>query len=173
MRNPVNTGKSTHKIHFPLRSLTGPRAATRGDGICSFFSAVRRTNQEAPPLLSGFFGRRLAPPSGAAELAALKQSSPSLLGRLASSRPDKGGASEPRHGCLGHAELDASVRSYRAPTRYPGILVYVIPHRDAESREYKQGIEPIDINNEILEKNKYCYCLMVANYYFCCTSGLE
>ena len=91
MRNPVNTGKSTHKIHFPLRSLTGPRAATRGDGICSFFSAVRRTNQEAPPLLSGFFGRRLAPASGAAELAALRQSSPSLLGRLASSRPDKGG----------------------------------------------------------------------------------
>ena len=91
MRNPVNTGKSTHKIHFPLRSLTGPRAATRGDGICSFFSAARRTNQEAPPLLSGFVGRRLAPSSGAAELAALRQSSPSLLGRLASSRPDKGG----------------------------------------------------------------------------------
>ena len=60
-------------------------------GRCSFFSAARRTNQEAPPLLSGFVARRLAPPSGAAELAALRHSSPSCLGRLASSRPDKGG----------------------------------------------------------------------------------
>ena len=43
----------------------------RGDTICcSFFSTARRTNQEAPPLLSGFIVRRLAPPSGAVELAA-------------------------------------------------------------------------------------------------------
>ena len=63
----------------------------RGDTVCSFFSTARRTNQEAPPLLSGFFARRLSPPSGAAELAVLKQSSPFFLGRLASSRPDKGG----------------------------------------------------------------------------------
>ena len=63
----------------------------RGDPVCSFFSTARRTNQEAPPLLSGFFARRLSPPSGAAELAVLKQSSPFFLGRLASSRPDKGG----------------------------------------------------------------------------------
>ena len=45
-------------------------------GRCSFFSAARRTNQEAPPRLSGFVARRLAPPSGAAELAALRHSSP-------------------------------------------------------------------------------------------------
>ena len=31
----------------------------RGDTKCSFFSAARRTNQEAPPLLSGRGGRRL------------------------------------------------------------------------------------------------------------------
>ena len=110
MRNPGIPAKAgTRKRHF-----TGPRIKVRGDGVCSFFSAVRRTNQEAPPLLSGFFGRRQAPPSGAAELAALKQSSPSLLGRQASSRPDKGGASVPRRSRLGHAVLDASVRSYRA-----------------------------------------------------------
>ena len=84
MRNPEIPAKAgTRKRHF-----TGPRIEC---GVCSFFSAARRTNQEAPPLLSGFVGRRLAPSSGAAELAALRQSSPSLLGRLASSRPDKGG----------------------------------------------------------------------------------
>ena len=88
--------------------------------LCSFFSIARRTNQEAPPLLSGFLARRLASPSGAAELAALKQSSPVFLGRLASSRPDKGGlvlcdptlaALHKRHFTgprrLGHSALDA------------------------------------------------------------------
>ena len=74
------------------------RAKYRGGGeaggvVCSFFSTARRTNQEAPPLLSGFFARSLLPPSGAAELAALKQSSPCFLRRLAPSRPDKGGVS--------------------------------------------------------------------------------
>ena len=59
--------------------------------ICSFFSAARRTNQEAPPLLSGLLARPLLPPSGAAELASLRQSSPGFLCRQASSRPDKGG----------------------------------------------------------------------------------
>ena len=81
------------------------RIGVRGDTLCSFFSTARRTNQEAPPLLSGFIVRRLAPPSGAAELAALRQSSPSYLGRLASSRPDKGGGyhrdgKEARHSAL-------------------------------------------------------------------------
>ena len=79
-------------------------------GRCSFFSAARRTNQEAPPLLSGFVARRLVPPSGAAELAALRHSSPLCLGRLASSRPDKGGG----------GTLHASFRSFRATMRYPG-----------------------------------------------------
>ena len=58
--------------------------------ICSFFSAARRTNKEAPPLLSGLFARPLLPPSGAAELASLRQSSPGFLRRQAPSRPDKG-----------------------------------------------------------------------------------
>ena len=62
-----------------------------GKGICSFFSTARRTNQEAPPLLSGCFARPLLPPSGAAELASLRQSSPLFFRRQASSRPDKGG----------------------------------------------------------------------------------
>ena len=66
---------------------------SRSDGgvVCSFFSAARRTNQEAPPLLSGLFARSLLPPSGAAELASLRQSSPCFLRRQAPSRPDKGG----------------------------------------------------------------------------------
>ena len=64
---------------------------TQRISICSFFSAARRTNQEAPPLLSGLFARSLLPPSGAAELASLRQSSPYILRRQAPSRPDKGG----------------------------------------------------------------------------------
>ena len=124
-RNPEIPAKAgTRKRHF-----TGPRIEC---GVCSFFSAARRTNQEAPPLLSGFVGRRLAPSSGAAELAALKQSSPSLLGRLASSRPDKGGASVPRCSRLGHTSFGGEVVSYRAP----GIPVHVLPRCDAVSREF-------------------------------------
>ena len=72
-------------------SLAGPRIVVRGDPVCSFFSAARRTNQEVPPLLSGIFVRSLLPPSGAAELASLRQSSPRFLRRQAPSRPDKGG----------------------------------------------------------------------------------
>ena len=116
-----NTGKgNTHKRHF-----SGPRIVVRGDPVCSFFSTARRTNQEAPPLLSGFFARSLSPPSGAAELAVLKQSSPFFLGRLASSRPDKGGVCSalslcgltgPRHHVI--PRYDAVSRNTRA----------VIPH---------------------------------------------
>ena len=77
---------------IPTRAtFLSPCIRARGDPACSFFSTARRTNQEVPPLLSGFVARRLSPPSGAAELAALKQSSPFFLGRLVSSRPDKGG----------------------------------------------------------------------------------
>ena len=124
---PAKAG--TRKRHF-----TGPRIEC---GVCSFFSAARRTNQEAPPLLSGFVGRRLAPSSGAAELAALRQSSPSLLGRLASSRPDKGGVYRydaeawayctwrgvdviPRPRRCHTAPQEYPFMSYRAATRYPG-----------------------------------------------------
>ena len=114
-------------------SLAGPRIVVRGDPVCSFFSAARRTNQEVPPLLSGILARSLSPPSGAAELAVLKQSSPFFLGRLASSRPDKGGVCFvlAAHCALcgyGHSALSwsycAATRcstSYRALTRYPGI----------------------------------------------------
>ena len=105
-----NTGKITCKIHFPLRPRAGPHIEVRGDTICSFFSTARRTNQEVPPLLSGFVARRLAPPSGAVELATLKHSSPSFLGRLASSRPDKGGV---------------LLRAHSSPAPY---VAAVIPH---------------------------------------------
>ena len=47
--------------------------------ICSFFSAARRTNQEAPPQLSGFWLVATVAVGGAAELAPLKQSSPFSL----------------------------------------------------------------------------------------------
>ena len=148
MRNPVNTGKSTHKIHFPLRSLTGPRAATRGDGICSFFSAARRTNQEAPPLLSGYLARRLAPPSGAAELAALKQSSPLFLNRLASSRPDKGGGIATLHRkCPGHfavryPKIYRPISSFRATTRNPEIPGHGITQDARAMRHYSTLCHP-------------------------------
>ena len=110
----------------PACSLWTPHRV-RGDTTCSFFSAARRTNQKAPPLLSGYLARRLAPPSGAAELAALKQSSPSLLGRLASSRPDKGGGIATLHRkCPGHfavryPKIYRPISSFRATTRNPGI----------------------------------------------------
>ena len=123
----------------------------RGDTICSFFSAARRTNQEAPPLLSGFIDRRLAPPSGAAELAALRQSSPSCRGRLASSRPDKGGGITALHReysghiatrasriyrRLCHSALDAVVRSFRAATRNPEIPGHGITQDARTVRHY-------------------------------------
>ena len=137
-RYPEISGLAFYPVSFSAYTFyraAGPRIGVRGDGFvsyraatwrlshsaqrrgiqgipgrCSFFSAARRTNQEAPPLLSGFVARRLVPPSGAAELAALRQSSPLCLGRLASSRPDKGG----------RGTLHASFRSFRATMRYPG-----------------------------------------------------
>ena len=128
----------------------------RGDPVCSFFSTARRTNQEAPPLLSGFFARRLSPPSGAAELAVLKQSLPFFLGRLASSRPDKGGVCSalslcgltgPRH--LVILRCDAVSRNIVCgscplrPLSGPRIAVrgdhHVIPRYDAVSRNTGKG----------------------------------
>ena len=64
---------------------------------------------------------------GAAELAALRQSSPSLLGRLASSRPDKGGGIATLHRkCPGHfavryPKIYRPISSFRAATRNPEI----------------------------------------------------
>ena len=88
------TGKEAHLNSSSVFCEAKYRGGGEAGGVvCSFFSTARRTNQEAPPLLSGFFARSLLPPSGAAELAALKQSSPCFLRRQAPSRPDKGGVS--------------------------------------------------------------------------------
>ncbi len=110
--------------------------------LCSFFSAARRTNQEAPPLLSGYLARRLAPPSGAAELAALKQSSPLFLNRLASSLPDKGGGIATLHRkCPGHfavryPKIYRPISSFRATTRNPEILGHGITQDARAVRHY-------------------------------------
>ena len=59
--------------------------------ICSFFSAARRTNQEAPPLLSGFWVRRYGRRRGLRN--SLRSDSPRPFSSvfLATSPPDKGG----------------------------------------------------------------------------------
>ena len=59
--------------------------------ICSFFSTARRTNQEAPPLLSGFWVRRYGRRRGLRN--SLRSDSPSPFSSvfLATSPPDKGG----------------------------------------------------------------------------------
>ncbi len=58
MRNPeIPAGALAKYIPFTSPFWTPHRV--RGDTKCSFFSAARRTNQEAPPLLSGRGGRRL------------------------------------------------------------------------------------------------------------------
>ena len=59
--------------------------------ICSFFSTARRTNQEAPPLLSGFWVRRRSRRRGLRN--SLRSDSPRPFSSvsLASSPPDKGG----------------------------------------------------------------------------------
>ena len=59
--------------------------------ICSFFSAARRTNQEAPPRLSGFWVRRYGRRRGLRN--SLRSDSPSPFSSvfLATSPPDKGG----------------------------------------------------------------------------------
>ena len=117
----------THEPCVPTPPTATSRSWTphrvRVTRLCSFFSAARRTNQEAPPLLSGYLARRLAPPSGAAELAALKQSSPLFLNRLA----DKGGGIATLHRkCPGHfavryPKIYRPISSFRAATRNPGV----------------------------------------------------
>ena len=59
--------------------------------ICSFFSTARRTNQEAPPLLSGFWVRRYGHRRGLRN--SLRSDSPRPFSSvfLATSPPDKGG----------------------------------------------------------------------------------
>ena len=59
--------------------------------ICSFFSTARRTNQEAPPRLSGFWVRRRSRRRGLRN--SLRSDSPRPFSSvfLATSPPDKGG----------------------------------------------------------------------------------
>ena len=59
--------------------------------ICSFFSTARRTNQEAPPLLSGFWVHRRSRRRGLRN--SLRSDSPRPFSSvfLATSPPDKGG----------------------------------------------------------------------------------
>ena len=59
--------------------------------ICSFFSTARRTNQEAPPRLSGFWVRRYGRRRGLRN--SLRSDSPRPFSSvfLATSPPDKGG----------------------------------------------------------------------------------
>ena len=59
--------------------------------ICSFFSTARRTNQEAPPLLSGFWVRRYGRRRGLRN--SLRSDSPRPFSSvfLVTSPPDKGG----------------------------------------------------------------------------------
>ena len=59
--------------------------------ICSFFSTARRTNQEAPPLLSGFWVRRRSRRRGLRN--SLRSDSPRPFSSvfLVTSPPDKGG----------------------------------------------------------------------------------
>ena len=59
--------------------------------VCSFFSAARRTNQEAPPRLSGFWVRRYGRRRGLRN--SLRSDSPRPFSSvfLATSPPDKGG----------------------------------------------------------------------------------
>ena len=56
--------------------------------FCSFFSAARRTDGGSAAAVTGLIARAATPHSGAAELALLKQSSPSSLIRLPPLLPD-------------------------------------------------------------------------------------
>ena len=59
--------------------------------ICSFFSTARRTNQEAPPLLSGFWVRRYGRRRGLRNSLCSDGPRPFSSVFLATSPPDKGG----------------------------------------------------------------------------------
>ena len=59
--------------------------------ICSFFSAARRTNQEAPPQLSDLLARRLGRRRGLRNSLRSDSSRPFFSVSLAPSPPDKGG----------------------------------------------------------------------------------
>ena len=81
--------------------------------ICSFFSTARRTNKEAPPLLSGFWVRRYGRRRGLRN--SLRSDSPRPFSSvfLATSPPDKGGIGG---SCL-----------YSNPPLLLPLLVFLIP----------------------------------------------
>ena len=72
-------------------SLPKKGLVTLNHFICSFFSTARRTNQEAPPQLSGFWVRRRSRRRGLRN--SLRSDSPRPFSSvfLATSPPDKGG----------------------------------------------------------------------------------
>ena len=105
----------------------------RGDTKCSFFSAARRTNQEAPPLLSGYLVRRLAPPSGLRNSLRSDSPRPLSFSGLPTPCPIKAGFCGSSifspHSALSGIFLSAfshrpdgfALRSCRALMRHPGI----------------------------------------------------
>ena len=131
--NPQNA--LFHTTGFPLRGGNDRGVAGMAKGchspldgeihegiFCSFFSSVRRTNQEEPPPGIGLFRSDADASLGAAELAALTQSSPSFRPRLPPSRPDKGVFSFPLSlGLL--PRLEEALDSGRSP----GMTTYAFP----------------------------------------------
>ena len=107
--------------------------------FCSFFSAARRTNGGSAAAVIGLIARAATPHSGAAELALLKQSSPSSLIRLPPLLPDKCGFTF-SIACFVHSSLRREERTkkrrrcYRAD-RAGGVLgvrVARCRYRDAQ-----------------------------------------
>ena len=92
--------------------------------ICSFFSAARRTNQEAPPRLSGFWVRRYGRRRGLRN--SLRSDSPRPFPSvfLASSPPDKGGIGDCALACILTPSVLLTPPSFG---HLPYILLYKTP----------------------------------------------
>ena len=90
-RNAAGHGKGEDCATKDFLSLPKKVLVTLIRFICSFFSTARRTNQEAPPLLSGFWVRRYGRRRGLRN--SLRSDSPRPFSSvfLATSPPDKGG----------------------------------------------------------------------------------
>ena len=90
-RNASGHGKGRRLNTNDFLSLSKKVLVTLIRFICSFFSTARRTNQEAPPLLSGFWVRRYGRRRGLRN--SLRSDSPRPFSSvfLATSPPDKGG----------------------------------------------------------------------------------
>ena len=90
-RHAAGHGKGEDCATKDFLSLPKKVLVTLNHFICSFFSTARRTNQEAPPLLSGFWVRRYGRRRGLRN--SLRSDSPRPFSSvfLATSPPDKGG----------------------------------------------------------------------------------